>query len=77
MTKMGGVSCRKRNGIVGEHITDVERYPGNFIRRAAVITHPDRAPAYQLGTLDHTRAAFTQATGLPVFWEGGGEAEVP
>jgi hypothetical protein len=76
LTEIGGVSTRWRNGVVGEHLTDVEGPFGGTIRKAKVVK-AERTMGYRVGTLDDARAEFVRKTGLPVAWQGGNdEADV-
>jgi hypothetical protein len=68
MVKMGGEYTQPRNAVVGEHITDATTGFGNTSRQCALV-RKDRATGYKLRTLQQARAAFFDATNLPVEWE--------
>jgi hypothetical protein len=66
--------ARWRNGVVGEHITDVESLHGGTVRKAALVRQ-DRTHGYQVGHLRQARADFSNATGLPISWDSGVEED--
>ena len=73
MISMGGKASKPRNAVVGEHITDVLiNQHGDTTRKAALIKK-ERPNGYSFGNLMAARAAFTDATKLPVEWESDGE----
>jgi hypothetical protein len=75
MVSMGAKTAKHRNGVVGEHVTDVKvnKY-GDTKRLAALIERP-LATAYRLGTLEQAQMGFRDATKLPVEWQPEGDIE--
>lgn len=65
---------RWRNGVVGEHVADVDNLHGGTSRKAALVRQ-DRVHGYTFGSLDQARADFTGQTGLAVTWDGGNPEE--
>jgi hypothetical protein len=61
---------RWRNGVVGEHIADVDNACGGTSRKAALV-RKERTTGYAVGPLERARADFTARTGLEVTWDGG------
>jgi hypothetical protein len=70
MGKMGATPAKHRNGVIGEHVTDVQINQHGDTKRLIELTKKKMATGYRIGTLEHARAAFTNATRLPVEWEG-------
>jgi hypothetical protein len=70
MASMGATPAKHRNGVVGEHVTDVtiNHQRGDTKRLSALIKKP-RATGYRIGTLTAARDAFSDFTKLPVAWE--------
>nr|WP_281414725.1 primase-helicase family protein [Plastoroseomonas arctica] len=66
---MRAEAFRWRNGIVSEHLADVET--SNGVTRMAKVVKLERAYGYKLGDLTKARNAFTQSIGLDVEWESG------
>lgn len=69
-TEMDCEARRWRNGVVGEHITDVGDKWGGFVRKAEPVKQ-ERTTGYKMGTLDEARARFTYRTGLSIAWDDG------
>lgn len=71
MGKMaGGRPRRRRNVVIGEHMTDVPiNQSGSEKRRQAKLITKASATGYLFGTLEDAQSAFCDATKLPVDWE--------
>jgi len=67
---MDAPAGRWRNGVVGEHLADEANMHGGTSRKAKLVRQ-DRATGYHVGDIGLARAAFTEATGLAVMWDGG------
>jgi hypothetical protein len=65
---------RWRNGVVGEHMVDVENLHGGTTRKAALIRQ-GRVCGHTVGQLQQARADFTRVTGLAITWDGGAPDE--
>jgi hypothetical protein len=65
---------RWRNGVVGEHIIDVDNIHRGTSRKAALV-RKERTTGYAVGPLERSRQDFTTATGLAVTWDGGVAAD--
>jgi hypothetical protein len=68
--KLGATASRWRNGVVGEHLTDVENLHGGMTRKAALVRQ-ERTYGYGLGNLDDARETFLEVTSLTIEWDGG------
>jgi Family of unknown function (DUF5906)/Primase C terminal 2 (PriCT-2) len=68
MKRVGAQPRRHRNGIVGEHITDVPSGPYGDTRRAGQVIKQPMATGYHLGTLEDARNAFQDDTKLTIEW---------
>jgi hypothetical protein len=73
MVSMGGKASKPRNAVVGEHITDVLINQHGDTTRKAALVRKERSTGYSLCDLKAARAAFTDATKLPVEWESDDE----
>jgi hypothetical protein len=72
LVSIGAVSTRWRNGVVGEHLTDVDTAFGGTARKAQPVKN-DRTYGYRIGSLDDARADFVRVTGLSVSWPGSSD----
>lgn len=70
---IGATAKRWRNGVVGEHLAEVETFNG-YARRPKPVRAP-RVTGYHLDTLDEARAAFSAASGLDSVWDDGDPME--
>jgi hypothetical protein len=61
---------RWRNGVVGEHVTNVENAFGGTTRKAALV-RGKRVTGYTFGSLDQARNAFTKLTKMEISWDSG------
>jgi hypothetical protein len=59
----------RRNQMVGEHMKDIPTGLGGNSRVAEPVVRSQQAQGYHFGTLDQSRDAFTNTTGLHVDWE--------
>jgi len=67
LTSHGATACRWRNGVTGEHMTDVENLHGGTIRKAEIV-RADRVHGYRFGSIADARADFSDTTGLSHDW---------
>jgi hypothetical protein len=65
---------RWRNGVVSEHIADVDNVHGGTSRKAETVKQ-GRVCGYIVGKIEQARADFTKATGLTVTWDSGAPDE--
>ena len=74
LTTLTATASRWRNGVTGEHLSEVDTSFGNSGRKAALVRQ-SRPTGYNFGQLDQARVDFTKATGLAVTWDSGDPAE--
>jgi hypothetical protein len=73
MVTMGASPSRYRNGVVGEHVTDVSVNTYGDTKRMAALIKKEQVHGYKLGTLRGARDAFADTTKLTVAWEASDE----
>jgi hypothetical protein len=67
----GGMPCRPKSGVVGEHMTEATTTSGSYERtsRVAELVTAADPRGYKLGTLGEARTAFAAASGLDPDWD--------